>query len=264
VNQFFPLAALAVLVTVVSGFSGCDTNQEKMTDNGPLKETNTVQQDRAYKIGQQSPGRIKVFEGSRESQHDDRLKIHLIEHGNVVQAKNVDAIVNAANETLIGSAGIAAAIQRSAGPALIEEIKTIAPHADTGNRCEVGEVVVTPAFDLRKTMGNAYIFHTVGPRGSDPDKENLLKRCYENLLKECDKRGVKSIALVGLSTGIFGFPKDEAARIATDAIVAYNNDRLYKGGGTLTDIFVLTDDFDVYEGLAEKRSLNNQTVKAVK
>ena len=125
--------------------------------------------------------------------------------------KRVDAIVNAANETLLGGGGVDGAIHRAAGPELVRECATL-------GGCRPGEVKATKAYRLE----NKYIIHTVGPRYySDPNPEKTLSRCYENCLKLADELGVESIAFPCISIGVFGYPVEEASKICAKVLCGY-------------------------------------------
>ena len=119
----------------------------------------------------------------------------------------VDAIVNAANSSLMGGGGIDGVIHRAAGPELKEACRPLAP-------CPPGEVRVTEGFGLAPRL----IFHTVGPiwRGGDRGEAELLRSCYEVCLAEAKARGLQSIAFPAISTGAYGFPIEQAAKIAVE------------------------------------------------
>jgi O-acetyl-ADP-ribose deacetylase (regulator of RNase III) len=118
---------------------------------------------------------------------------------------DVDAIVNAANSGLSGGGGVDGAIHRAAGPQL-------APAARAAGPCPTGHAVMTLGFRLPAR----YVIHAVGPvwSGGDQGEDDLLASCYERSLVLAGEAGLRSIAFPSISTGVFGFPKDRAARIA--------------------------------------------------
>lgn len=136
-------------------------------------------------------------------------KIDLIQ-GDITQL-DVDAIVNAANKTLLGGGGVDGAIHRAAGHQLLEECKTL-------NGCQTGEAKITKGYNLQA----AYVIHTVGPvYTGKPDDSRLLSDCYRNSLALADEHHVTSIAFPAISCGVYGYPIKEACRIALDTTVSY-------------------------------------------
>src|SRR5690606_32090134 len=120
-----------------------------------------------------------------------------------------DVIVNAANSTLLGGGGVDGAIHRAGGPSILEDCKRI---IDRQGGCETGEAVITTAGDLPAR----YVIHTVGPvwRGGGEREADLLSNCYRNSLELSLQNKCKSVAFPNISTGIYGYPKGEAAKIA--------------------------------------------------
>ncbi|WP_426286592.1 O-acetyl-ADP-ribose deacetylase [Luteibacter sp. E-22] len=127
----------------------------------------------------------------------------------------VDAIVNAANESLLGGGGVDGAIHRAAGPALLAACRAI-PEVRPGVRCPTGEARITPGFALPAR----FVIHTAGPvwRGGEHGEADLLAACYANCLKLAREHGVESIAFPAISAGIYGYPASAAANVATDAL----------------------------------------------
>lgn len=140
----------------------------------------------------------------------------------------VDAIVNAANHTLLGGGGVDGAIHRAAGPELLESCRLL-------NGCETGQAKITPGFQLPAR----HVIHTVGPvwRGGKQREPELLQSCYVHSLELALEKGLRSIAFPNISTGVYRFPKELAAEIATRTVVQF----LEEKGSVLEVSFVVFD-----------------------
>lgn len=127
----------------------------------------------------------------------------------------VDAIVNAANETLMGGGGVDGAIHRAAGPRLLTACRAL-PESAPDVRCQTGEARITPGFDLPAR----FVIHTVGPvwHGGDRREAELLAACHRNALHLAAANAIESLALPAISCGVYGYPKDAAARVALAAL----------------------------------------------
>lgn len=132
-----------------------------------------------------------------------------VEYGDITKLQT-DAIVNAANESLLGGGGVDGAIHRAAGPELLRACEKL-------NGCKTGEAKITPAFDLP----SQFIIHTVGPVWSDgtQGEVEILARCYQNSLALAQEHGLKSVAFPAISCGVFGFPIALACRTAVQTVV---------------------------------------------
>ena len=134
-----------------------------------------------------------------------------------ITTMTTDAIVNAANRTLLGGGGVDGAIHYAAGPELLEACKAL-PEVRPGVRCETGEACITPGFKLPAR----FVIHTVGPiyGQSNLGDDHLLVSCHRRSIKRALENGLTSIAFPAISCGVYGFPKPRAARIGVQTLRA--------------------------------------------
>lgn len=159
-----------------------------------------------------------------------------------ITRQHVDAIVNAANSSLLGGGGVDGAIHRAGGKAILDECIAI---RNKQGGCKTGDAVITTGGKLAAR----YVIHTVGPvwNGGKGNQDELLANCYRNSLKLAVEHNIKTIAFPNISTGIYHFPKEQAAEIAIKAVKEF-----LKQDDTITEVaFVCYDDenYSIYENL---------------
>jgi O-acetyl-ADP-ribose deacetylase len=194
--------------------------------------------------GVESWGRSKTPESYFPIPNSSFVKLHLMTRLELIQADitkvEVDAIVNAANSSLLGGGGVDGAIHRVGGPEILEESKKI--RAKQGG-CKTGEAVITTAGKLPAK----YVIHTVGPvwQGGRTNETELLARCYRNSLELALQHNVKTIAFPSISTGIYGYPIEEASRVALTEVSSF----VERNGGLERVIFVCFShsDLQIYQ-----------------
>lgn len=153
---------------------------------------------------------------------------------------DAEAIVNAANSSLLGGGGVDGAIHRAAGPGLLDECRKL-------NGCPPGEAKITQGYNLRA----GHVIHTVGPvwHGGQNDEESVLASCYKNSLSLAKDNSIRTIAFPAVSTGVYGFPKNLAAMIAV------SETRRFLESNSLPEkvIFVVFDDenYNIYKSFTE-------------
>lgn len=168
------------------------------------------------------------------------IKIEIIKGD--ITSMHVDAIVNAANTSLLGGGGVDGAIHRKGGVEILNECREI---RNRQGSCKIGEAVITNAGNLKAKK----VIHTVGPKWNDnkSNEDEKLKNCYTNSLLLAEKNNMETIAFPNISTGIYKFPKSRAAQIALNTVRTYKYSRLN------TVIFVCYDqeNYEIYNRLMD-------------
>ena len=163
------------------------------------------------------------------------LNVH---HGDITKLR-LDAIVNAANERMLGGGGVDGAIHNAAGPRLLEACRAV-PEVRPGVRCPTGEARITEGFDLPAK----YVIHTVGPiwRGGVNGEDELLAACYNFSLRLAESYSLKSIAFPAISCGLYGFPVERATSIAVREVRNY-----LSGARTMESVTLVAFDKAMFE-----------------
>lgn len=164
------------------------------------------------------------------------IEIHIVKED--ITTMEVDAIVNAANNTLLGGGGVDGAIHRAGGPIILEQCKKI-------GGCPTGEAKITTAGN----MPSKYVIHTVGPiyKGGNKNEDKLLYNAYYNSIKLAKEYNLNSIAFPSISTGVYNYPKEEASKIAVKAVCDFLNEEV--GIDKVYFVLFSDSDYSIYKDL---------------
>lgn len=175
--------------------------------------------------------------------HNSTLKLIVDD----ITTLDVEAIVNAANGTLLGGGGVDGAIHKKAGPQLLEACKKVRQETLNGELLPTGEAVITKGYHLPAS----FVIHTVGPvwNGGKDNEEKLLKNCYKNSLKIAEQHNLKHIAFPSISTGVFRYPIHLAAKVALQTIINFLQRANEKA---ITITLFSEDDYQIYKKVLEK------------